>query len=458
MQAVGDALARTVLPQPVSGFAWWAGNARLVNLSGQLLGAHVAHAGLMVFWAGAMTIFEVGHTDATRPFYEQGCILLPHLASLGLGVGASAELLDTYPYFVVGVLHLISAAFLGFGGLYHAVLGPEIITSRFFAYEWQDRNQMTSILGYHLILLGAGALLLVLKATVAGGLYDPWAPGGGDVRLVKHPVVQPTVILGYILLSPFGGDGWIVRVDNLEDVVGGHIVVGIGCILGGIWHITTVPWVWARRAFVWSGEAYLSYSLAALSLMGFIACCMSWFNNTVYPSEFYGPTGPEASQSQAFTFLIRDQRLGASVAAAQAPTGLGKYLMRSPSGEIILGGETMRFWDLRSPWLEPCRGPGGLDVRKLKANIQPWQERRASEFMTHAPLGSLNSVGGVATEMNGINFVSPRSWLATSHFCLGFFLFVGHLWHAGRARVAIAGNERGISRTNEYVLAQKPLD
>jgi photosystem II CP43 chlorophyll apoprotein len=72
----------------------------------------------------------------------------------------------------------------------------------------------------------------------------------------------------------------------------------------------TKPWAWARRAFVWSGEAYLSYSLAAISMMGFIACCISWFNNTAYPSEFYGPTGPEASQSQAFTFLVRDQRLG----------------------------------------------------------------------------------------------------------------------------------------------------
>lgn len=30
---------------------------------------------------------------------------------------------------------------------------------------------------------------------------------------------------------------------------------------------------------------------------------------------------PEASQSQAFTFLVRDQRLGANVASAQGPTG-----------------------------------------------------------------------------------------------------------------------------------------
>merc|ERR1712048_45670 len=105
------------------------------------------------------------------------------------------------------------------------------------------------------------------------------------------------------------------------------------------------------------------------SVIGFIACCISWFNNTAYPSEFY----------------------------AQGPTGLGKYLIRSPTGEIIFGGETIRFWDFRGPWLEPIRNFSGLDLTKLKMDIQPWQERRSAEYITHAPLGSLNSVGGVAT-------------------------------------------------------------
>ncbi|KAM0931991.1 Photosystem II CP43 reaction center protein [Dioscorea sansibarensis] len=107
--------------------------------------------------------------------------------------------------------------------------------------------------------------------------------------------------------------------------------------------------------------------------------------------------------------------------------------MRSPTGEVIFGGETMRFWDLRAPWLEPLRGPNGLDLGRLKKRHTTLARNDVSaEYMTHAPLGSLNSVGGVATEINAVNYVSPRSWLATSHFVLGFFLFVGHLWHAGR--------------------------
>jgi len=39
--------------------------------------------------------------------------------------------------------------------------------------------------------------------------------------------------------------------------------------------------------------------------------------------------------------LVRDQRLGANVGSAQGPTGLGKYLMRSPTGEVIFGGSNL---------------------------------------------------------------------------------------------------------------------
>lgn len=460
MVTLSNTFVGTGRDQESSGYAWWSGNARLINLSGKLLGAHVAHAGLIVFWAGAMTLFEVGHFVPEKPMYEQGLILLPHLGTLGWGVGPGGEVVDTFPYFVVGVLHLISSAVLGLGGIYHAVRGPETLEeySSFFGYDWKDKNKMTTILGFHLIVLGIGALLLVFKAVFFGGVYDTWAPGGGDVRVINNPTLNPAAIFGYLIDSPFGGNGWIVGVDNMEDIIGGHIWVGLICIAGGVWHILTKPFGWARRAFVWSGEAYLSYSLGALSLMGFVASMMVWFNNTAYPSEFYGPTNAEASQAQAFLFLARDQRLGANIATSQGPTGLGKYLMRSPTGEIILGGETMRFWDFRGPWLEPLRGPNGLDVDKIRNDIQPWQLRRAAEYMTHAPNGSINSVGGIITEPNSFNYVNLRQWLAGSHFILAFFFLIGHLWHAGRSRAAAAGFEKGLDRESEPVLSMPELD
>ena len=443
-----------------TGYAWWSGNARLINLSGRLLGAHVAHAGLMVFWAGAMMLFEVSHFTFDKPMYEQGLILFPHVATLGYGVGPGGEVTDLYPFFVVGVLHLISSAVLGLGGLYHALRGPEILEnySTFFSQDWRDKNQMTNIIGYHLILLGVGALLLVFKAMFFGGVYDTWAPGGGDVRLITNPTLNPGIIFGYLFRAPFGGEGWIIGVNSMEDIIGGHIWLGLTLIFGGIWHVVTKPFGWVRRAFIWNGEAYLSYSLGALSFMSFIASAYIWFNNTAYPSEFYGPTNAESSQAQSFTFLVRDQRLGANIGSAMGPTGLGKYLMRSPTGEIIFGGETMRFWDFRGPWLEPLRGPNGLSLDKLQNDIQPWQVRRAAEYMTHAPNASLNSVGGIITEPNSVNFVNIRQWLASTQFVLAFFFLVGHLWHAGRARAAAAGFEKGIDRKAEPTLAMEDLD
>eukprot|EP01025_Chloroclados_australasicus_P069341 TRINITY_DN976_c0_g1_i14.p2 TRINITY_DN976_c0_g1~~TRINITY_DN976_c0_g1_i14.p2 ORF type:complete len:277 (-),score=-2.30 TRINITY_DN976_c0_g1_i14:797-1627(-) len=104
--------------QESTGFAWWAGNARLINLSGKLLGAHVAHAGLIVFWAGAMNLFEVAHFVPEKPMYEQGLILLPHIASLGYGVGPGGEIIDTFPYFVSGVLHVRIQHYVSFAKIF----------------------------------------------------------------------------------------------------------------------------------------------------------------------------------------------------------------------------------------------------------------------------------------------------------------------------------------------------
>ncbi len=46
-------------------------------------------------------------------------------------------------------------------------------------------KDITAILGAHLATLGTAALALFLKAVALGGLYDTWASGGGDMRLMK---------------------------------------------------------------------------------------------------------------------------------------------------------------------------------------------------------------------------------------------------------------------------------
>ncbi|NET36810.1 MAG: chlorophyll a/b binding light-harvesting protein [Cyanothece sp. SIO1E1] len=280
---------------------WWAGNARLINLSGKLLGAHIAHAGLIVLWAGAFTLFEISRYYPDQPMYEQGLILIPHLAALGIGVGDGGQVINTDPYTVIGVLHLISSAVLGAGGIYHSLMGPNVLPkdktfTGFFGYDWQDGNKMTTIIGIHLLLLGLGAWLLVWKAMFFGGLYDPAA---NSVRIVTAPNVSAARILGYLV--GLHGEHGMASVNNLEDVVGGHIWVGCLCLLGGFWHIGTKPLGWTKRSLFWTGEAYLAYSLGALAYMGYFAAYFATVNDTVYPTVFYGPLGLAPTEAGIIT-------------------------------------------------------------------------------------------------------------------------------------------------------------
>ncbi|MBE9031444.1 chlorophyll a/b binding light-harvesting protein [filamentous cyanobacterium LEGE 11480] len=295
-------LAQTFVPAG-SKKSWLVGNARLVDFSGLWLSAHIAHAGLIMLWAGATTVMEVARLDLSLPLGEQGLLVLPHLAMLGIGIGEGGTIVDTDGFFAIGILHLAASAVLGAGGLFHLTTGADKLEivggkAKKFHFEWNDPRALGVILGHHLLFLGLGALAFVLRATQWGGIYDANLQ---SVRIVDAANIDPLRIFGYLFgQTASGWNPWgMAAVDNLEDIIGGHIWLSGLLIFGGIWHIIVPMLGWAKKVLRLGPDALLSYSLGGLAFMAFTSCLFVSHNTVAFPPEFYGSDRLMAANIQA---------------------------------------------------------------------------------------------------------------------------------------------------------------
>ncbi len=236
-----------------------------------------------MFWAGSFTLYELSRYSTDLPLGEQSLILLPNLARLGIGVGEGGVISQPEAILAVAAFHLVSAAVLAAGGMWHLLRAPVDLGQASgqalqFDFGWSDPAQLGLILGHHLIFLGLGATALVEWAQ-RHGIYDTL---GQTVR-----TVQPNVNLATI----WGYQTHFLSISSLEDVVGGHVVVALMLSIGGVWHILVPPLPFARKGvLLFFAEAILSYSIGGVALAGFVASVWCATNATIYPVELYGPT------------------------------------------------------------------------------------------------------------------------------------------------------------------------
>jgi len=266
-------------------YGWWAGNSGVTNRSGKFIAAHAAHTGLIAFWAGAFTLFELARYDPSVPMGHQPLIALPHLATLGIGFDANGVIMgDTGAVVGVAVVHLIASMVYGAGGLLHSLLftgdmqDSEVAQARKFKLEWDNPDNQTFILGHHLIFLGVANIQFVEWARIHG-IYDA---SQGVVRQVEY-----NLNLANIWNYQFD----FLSISNLEDVMGGHAFLAFFMITGGAFHIATRQigeYTKFKGAGLLSAEAILSWSLAGIGWMAIVAAFWSATNTTVYPEVFFG--------------------------------------------------------------------------------------------------------------------------------------------------------------------------
>ena len=270
-------------------YGWWAGNAGVTNRSGKFIAAHAAHTGLIAFAAGAATLWELARFDPSLPMGHQSSIFLAHLASIGIGFDEAGAWTGA-GVVSIAVVHLVASMVYGAGGLLHSVKfdadmqDSAVPQARKFKLEWDNPDNLTFILGHHLILFGIANIWFVEWARIHG-IYDPAL---GAVRQVEYNLN---------LLSIWNHQFDFISINSLEDVMGGHAFLAFAQIFGGAHHIATKmgsgllgQYTEFKGKNVLSAESVLSFSLAGIGWMAIVAAFWAATNTTVYPESFYGET------------------------------------------------------------------------------------------------------------------------------------------------------------------------